>query len=348
MASKCSPPPAAFVTRMAAAPRAGVRSCRSPSEATNTSSSASGRARRAPCPGLAKCSATARSSRSWPTFGGSMTSAFSSESLPRTRSGVETGSRQENASNEESRARFRFDRNGNGPSARAKLRDDRRTAAWKPRHRLALCAASICLLVLGSAAANARSLEIITERGALTLCANPNALPFASKTGPVPGFQIELGEKIAQQLGVKLTREWVVSAIQYRRADCDLVLDSIARKDTPPAGGVQVSRPYHRSGVVLAVRADSRASSLASLGSGQRVGVPVGSLVSMTLDKGGTVTSPFAFDNDPDFNWNIAAGLFRPDDKLRQRVDAALEALLADGTIARIYARYGIELRPPQ
>ena len=318
-----------------------------------------------------------------------MTSVFSSESLPRTRSGVETGSRPENASNEESRARFRFDRNAKGFVARAERRGDRRTAACKPRYRLARYVAGICLLLLGSAAADARSLEIITERGALTLCANPNALPFASKTGPVQGFQIELGEKIAQQLGVKLTREWVISAIQYRRADCDLVLDSIARKDTPPAGGVQVSRPYHRSGVVLAVRADSRASSLASLGSDQRVGVPVGSLVSMTLDKGGTVTSPFvfeddivaalanreieaaavtpatvgwfnqqhadkplrlipAFDNDPDLNWNIAAGLFRPDDKLRQRVDAAIEALLADGTIARIYARYGIELRPPQ
>jgi polar amino acid transport system substrate-binding protein len=318
-----------------------------------------------------------------------MTRAFSSESLPRTRSGVETGSRHENPSNEESRAPFRFYRNGNGSGARAKLRGDRRTSAWKPRYRLARYVAGICLLLLGSAAADARSLEIITERGALTLCANPNALPFASKTGPVPGFQIELGEKIAQQLGVKLAREWVISAIQYRRADCDLVLDSIARKDTPPAGGVQVSRPYHRSGVVLVVRADSRASSLASLGSDQRVGVPVGSLVSMTLDKGGTVTSPFvfeddivaalanreieaaavtpatvgwfnqqhadkplrlipAFDNDPDLNWNIAAGLFRPDDKLRQRVDAAIEALLADGTIARIYARYGIELRPPQ
>ncbi|WP_334506223.1 hypothetical protein [Bradyrhizobium sp. AZCC 1693] len=90
----------------------------------------------------------------------------------------------------------------------------------------------------------------------MTLCASPNALPFASKSGPVPGFQIELGEKIAEQLGVKLTREWVVSAIRYRRADCDPVLDVIARKDTQPAGGVQVSRPYHRSGVVLAVRDD--------------------------------------------------------------------------------------------
>jgi polar amino acid transport system substrate-binding protein len=55
-----------------------------------------------------------------------------------------------------------------------------------------------------------------------------------------------------------------------------------------------------------------------------------------------------AFDDDSDLNWNIAAGLCRPDDRLRQRVDAAIEALLADGTVARIYARYGIALRPPQ
>jgi polar amino acid transport system substrate-binding protein len=262
-------------------------------------------------------------------------------------------------------------------------------AAWKPRCRLVRCAASLSLLIFWNAPADARSLETVIERGTLTLCASPNALPFASKSGPVPGFQIELGEKIAEQLGVKLTREWVVSANQYRRADCDLVLDVISRKDTPPAGGVRVSRPYHRSGVVLAVRGDSPASSLASLGSDQRVGVPVGSLVSMTLAKGGTATSPFAFeddivaalanreieaaavtpmtvgwfnlqhadkplrqipafDNDQDLNWNIAAGLLRPDDRLQARVDAAIETLLADGSIARIYARYGIELRPPQ
>ncbi|MBR1125333.1 transporter substrate-binding domain-containing protein [Bradyrhizobium lablabi] len=262
-------------------------------------------------------------------------------------------------------------------------------AARKPGYRSARYAAPLALLMLWSAAADARSLETVIERGALTLCASPNALPFASKSGPVPGFQIELGEQIARQLGVKLTREWVVSAIQHRRADCDLVLDVIARKDVPSAGAMRTSRPYHRSGVVLAVRGDSPASSLANLGSDQRVGVPVGSLVSMTLAKGGIVTSPFvfeddivaalanreieaaavtpmtvgwfnlqhsdkplrlipAFDNDQDLNWNIAAGLFRPDDKLRQRVDAAIEALLADGTIAKIYARYGIELRPPQ
>ena len=162
-------------------------------------------------------------------------------------------------------------------------------------YRLVLCVAAFVCCCSANAAADARSLETVIERGALTLCAHPNALPFASKTGPVSGFQVELGEKIAQQLGVRLTREWVISAIQYRRADCDLVLDAIVRKDIPPERGIKVSRPYHRSGVVLAVRADSQASSLASLGADQRVGVPVSSLVSMTLNKGGVATSPFVF-----------------------------------------------------
>jgi len=52
--------------------------------------------------------------------------------------------------------------------------------------------------IVARASADARSLETVIKRGALTLCANPNALPFASKSGPVPGFQIELGEKIAE------------------------------------------------------------------------------------------------------------------------------------------------------
>jgi len=55
-----------------------------------------------------------------------------------------------------------------------------------------------------------------------------------------------------------------------------------------------------------------------------------------------------AFADDPNLNWNLSVGMIGPDDKLRQQIDAALEQMLADGTITRIYARYGIELRPPE
>ncbi len=43
--------------------------------------------------------------------------AFSSESLPRTRCGVDTGSREENASNKAMGSRFQLNRNGNGSGA---------------------------------------------------------------------------------------------------------------------------------------------------------------------------------------------------------------------------------------
>ncbi len=248
---------------------------------------------------------------------------------------------------------------------------------------------SVVLVLLSATAALPRSLQSITDRGTLTLCANPDALPWASRTGAVPGFQIELAENLAMRLGVTLTRQWVVSAFQYRRVDCDVVFDAIASKGASVEGGLRLSRPYRRSGTVLAVRADSDVSSLAGLGAGRRVGVLIGSLASMTLNKRGLDTTPFvhegemmaaltageieaaavtpiaigwynkvhpetairmiaAFAGDPDLNWNLAVGMIGPDDKLRQQVDAALGQMLADGTIDRIYARYGIDLRAPE
>ncbi len=247
----------------------------------------------------------------------------------------------------------------------------------------------VALLLLSGGAALPRSLQAIVERGALTLCANPDALPWASKTGAMPGFQIELAENLAARLGVSLTRQWVISAIQYRRADCDIVFDAITNKAASVESGLQTSRPYRRSGVVLAVRGEFGVPSPAGRAAGHRVGVLVGSLASMTLGKRGVETTPFvleselmaalagreieaaavtpiavgwynmvhpeahiriipAFADDPDLNWNLAVGMIGPDNQLRQRIDAVLDQMLADGTIARIYARYGIELRSPE
>jgi polar amino acid transport system substrate-binding protein len=245
------------------------------------------------------------------------------------------------------------------------------------------------LVLFGAANATARSLEAIRQRGALTLCAHPNALPFASRRGDVPGFQVEIARALAKRLEVSLEQQWVVNSFQYRRADCDIVLDAIGDRAALAEVGLRVSRPYHRSGVALAVGAKSSVASLTELASDQRVGVQVGSLASMMLSKRGIRTSPFAFEDeimdalakgeidaaavtpaavgwfnqahpnarvrripafedDPDLNWNVAVGMVSPDEKLRQGVDAALEALLADGTIARIYSRYNVELQPPK
>ena len=245
------------------------------------------------------------------------------------------------------------------------------------------------MLCLGASDTTARSLEAIGLRGSVALCAHPNALPFASKKGDPPGFQIELGQALAKRLGVSLTQHWVVNTFQYRRADCDIVLDAIADRAALAEVGLRMSRPYHRSGIILAVQRDSDASSLAQIRRGGQIGVQVGSMAAMVLQKRGLDITPFAFEDemldalaqrrieaaavtpaaigwfnvthpdaglrpiaafeeDPDLNWNVAVGMLRPDKELTRRIDTALEAMLADGTIARIYARYGVELRPPQ
>jgi polar amino acid transport system substrate-binding protein len=260
------------------------------------------------------------------------------------------------------------------------------------RHKAKLILlAAVAVLASGTDHSSvARSLDAIKQRGTIVLCAHPNALPFAAKKGDTPGFQLELGQAIAERLGVSLTRQWVINGYQIRRADCDIVLDAIGGRAALIEFGLRPSRPYQRSGVILAVRrADEWIGSLADLKPGQRVGVQVGSLASMLLNKQGVETTPFtfedemmdavargevaaaavshasvgyhnrthpaaqlrtirAFEAEPDLNWNVAVGMVKPDDKLRQGIDSALESMLADGTIARIYARYGVEFSPPR
>jgi len=89
---------------------------------------------------------------------------------------------------------------------------------------------------------------------------------FASKTGRSRDVRSSSARKLSDNWVSKLTRGVVISCdpVSPRRwrPSCST---PIARKDNPPGGVAGKSRPYHRSGVVLAVRSDSQASSLASL-----------------------------------------------------------------------------------
>src|SRR5580692_9753607 len=100
-------------------------------------------------------------------------------------------------------------------------------------------------------AAGARPLDSIRSRGILIVCANPNALPFSSKTGDRRGFELELGEALADQLGVKLEVGWVVFPFQVGRVDCDVVLDAIVDQASASERHVKLSRPYLVSGVAI-------------------------------------------------------------------------------------------------
>ena len=223
----------------------------------------------------------------------------------------------------------------------------------------------------------------------ISLCAHPNALPFASRKDDPPGFQIELARAIAGQLGVALDVAWVVSPIQYRSAECDIIMDTIVDKQLQAEGRVRVSKPYHHSGVALALpKGADGGSSFRDLDRKKRIGVQVGSLAQMILGQRGQQTTPFGFEDEmlealaagtidgaaaspaaiayfnlrhpdqslrlvhayeqePELSWNVAVGMRGSDASLRQKIDDVIERMLADGSIRDIYARYGVEHRPP-
>ena len=248
----------------------------------------------------------------------------------------------------------------------------------------------IILAVIGLLGpAQARSLDTIRSVGALGLCVHPNSLPFASKAGDPPGFQVELGQALARELGVSLRLDWIITQYQMRSADCDIVMDVIADREAQSETNLRISKPYYRTGVALAVPSDSKLTSFKSLDAHTKVGVQVGSMAAMIISQRHVPTSTFGFEVDSlealanheidaaavtptmasyfnlthpdkavrildrdeseaDLNWNVAVGMVRPDEGLRAAIDGALERLRADGTVERIYGRYGIVLQSPR
>jgi polar amino acid transport system substrate-binding protein len=237
--------------------------------------------------------------------------------------------------------------------------------------------------------AQSRSLSTIRELGTIGLCAHPNSLPFASKTESPPGFQVELGQALAREIGVGLKLDWIITQYQMRSADCDIVLDVIADREAQGETNLAISKPYYRTGVALAVPAASRLTSFKSLDEHTKVGVQVGSVAAMLIGQRHVPTSTFGFEVDslealanheidaaavtptvagyynlkhpdkpvrildrdegePSLNWNVAVGMVRPDQSLRDAIEGALERLRADGTVERIYGRYGIVLQLPR
>jgi polar amino acid transport system substrate-binding protein len=253
----------------------------------------------------------------------------------------------------------------------------------------AACALAALLMLVAAAPAHARTLAEVRARGTISLCANPDALPHASKREDLPGFQIEIGRALAQALGMPLEIDWIIPRMRASLVDCDFLLDTIAAPDVD-RGPIKLSHPYQRSGVALALRPGNEAvHGFQDLAPGkERVGVMVNSLASAVLGRRGVRTVPYSFesemvddlargdldagavspatiayyihahpearlsyvhayDSEPELRWNLAVGMRRTDDALVDAINVALDRLIADGTVERIYARYGVDYRKP-
>lgn len=247
---------------------------------------------------------------------------------------------------------------------------------------------SVALLCVTPFSASARTLEEIKARGALSMCANPDALPYASQKANPPGFQIEIGMAIAQGLGVNLEKEWIKPRYRSNLVNCDMLLDSVSDAEVHECR-LRLTRPYHTTGVGLGVRVDTEVKSFKDIPKGQKIGVMVGSLAQTVLGRQGITTSPYSFeedmledllkgdlfgiasspatvayrarndspqkvkivhayDDEPQLKWDISIGFRKADPALIKAVDEVVTKMLADGTFKRIYEHYGIEHRPPK
>ena len=259
-----------------------------------------------------------------------------------------------------------------------------------PRMRAGLAVACACtaLWLLAAENADARTLAEVKSLGAISMCANPDALPYASNKPETPGFQIEIGRAIAAGLGVPLNIEWILPRRRANVVNCDLLLDSI-NDPTVHKDQLRLSRPYQKSGLALGLGRDAEAiSDFKELKKGQKIGAMISSVASMVLGKSGKTTSPYAFqsdmvedlakgnlygaavsmptmsyfilqhpesglrlvnafDSEPQLNWEVSVGLRKSDQAMGDAVNEILDKLIADGTLTRIYAKYGVEHRIP-
>ena len=251
------------------------------------------------------------------------------------------------------------------------------------------CLAGIVALMAAALSADAAPLETVRERGAFGVCAHPDALPYSSQDRTTPGFQLEIAEAIARQLGVRLRVDWIVFTRHARRIDCDATIGSIVKADADGGGprrGPRLTKPYVASGYVLVLPAksasierledvkgkiavehtswphyvlDQRKVPLSSHGSPFDVldavakGEAAAGLVSDAYAgwylklQPGTIRISETYVPERDFRWNVAVALRNADAPLVDAVNHALDALIADQTIPKIFARYGIRYRPP-
>jgi polar amino acid transport system substrate-binding protein len=252
-------------------------------------------------------------------------------------------------------------------------------------------ACGVCVMAAAmalAASASARTLAEIQARGAISLCANPDALPYASNQSDKPGFQIEIARALAEALGVKLQVDWIVPRVRAGLVDCDMLLDTIVDPDLA-RGPIKVSHAYQLSGVALALApGNDGIRRFSDIAPGKRVGVMVNSVASKLLNQRGIYTVPYAFesemiadlvkgdleacavspatiayylhahpssglryvhayDAEPELKWKVAVGLRRSDDALVNAVNDALDRLIRDGMLARVYAKYGVDYRQP-
>jgi ABC-type amino acid transport substrate-binding protein len=243
---------------------------------------------------------------------------------------------------------------------------------------------SVCLCLAGLLLG---FLSVSDVRGAelsgLSVCADPDNLPFSSKNLTTPGFEVELARALASHVTFHWvpTYRWVFVARQLLDGRCDLFfglpLDPRFVDDNPR---ITLSRPYYVMGQVLVSRIGEGVRRLEDL-KGRMIGVqamtPGDILVfqrgysrrmyftpeeTFEAVRGRQVDAAVMWSSlagwlakknpgieltwirDPEGEFKVAVGLRKADRELKAAVDRAIARLLDEKKVEAILSRYGIPI----
>jgi ABC-type amino acid transport substrate-binding protein len=152
---------------------------------------------------------------------------------------------------------------------------------------LLLSASAGLLLGVGVAAAD-DSWKRVQANG-LVVCGVDGLLPYSSSDPTVKGFEVEIAEALAEELGVGLRHEWVswdglIPALTSGR--CDAIINGLFITDERKQV-IDFSRPYYGSGETILVRKDDDSVKGLNDLKGKRTGVLAGSVTVNHLEQVG-------------------------------------------------------------
>lgn len=164
------------------------------------------------------------------------------------------------------------------------------------RLSLALALSSVLTGLVSGSSANAQqaTVERVKRAGEIRVCLDQNNLPYSSDKADMPGFDTELSQEIAKDLGVKLVPFWYATNVGKRALrqmhgenNCDF-FPGLPHDENFEDNNFKVglSKPYYTGGFATMARTDAADTILADI-KAKGVGVQMGTLPDFRLfDKG--------------------------------------------------------------
>ncbi len=171
---------------------------------------------------------------------------------------------------------------------------------------------------------NASERTEIVDRAALRVCADPAALPFSNQDGR--GFENQIAELFAKDLGVEIKYIWFPSTIGFFRRTlnarhCDIVIGAATGIET-----AQSTIPYYRSTYVLVTRQEDLIQTTTlddpSLHA-KRIGVQTSTPPADILARAGMLENMHSYNLMVDSR-HTSVGQQLIDDLVAKRIDAAV------------------------